>query len=177
MSSGRGWFGGERITSLGSVEPENLSISDGLDFSISSIKVISISDDTGSISTTFRGRFSFGGIGYISQERKGSGTNVNEIRQNKPDNIFFTRRESERSSIFIVIERWGGSELIIIVDEFHDVEIFGNKVSSFFEEGIGQVKNIHFFESLDDGTGSSSIKDSEDSLLFELSFNSFVNDL
>jgi hypothetical protein len=76
-----------------------------------------------------------------------------------------------------VFERWGGSELIIIVDEFHDVEIFGNKVSSFFEEGIGQVKNIHFFESLDDGTGSSSIKDSEDSLLFELSFNSFVNDL
>jgi len=57
------------------------------------------------------------------------------------------------------------------------VEIFGNKIGSFSKEGIGQVKNIHFFESLDDGTGSSSIEDSENSFLFEFSFNSFVNDL
>jgi hypothetical protein len=80
MSSGRGGFGGEGITSLGSIEPENLSFSDGLDFSISSIKVIGISDNTGFISSTFGGRFSFRGIGNISQERKSSGTNVDEIR-------------------------------------------------------------------------------------------------
>lgn len=150
-------FGGERVTSLGSIKEEDLSISHGLDFSIGSIEIISISDDTGFISSTFRGRFSFGGIGNISQESPGGGTEHDGVFKNKPDDIFFTWGERERSSIFIIIERRGAVELIIVIDEFHNVEIFRKEIGSFFEKRVGQVKDIHFFESLDNGTRSFSI--------------------
>jgi len=170
-------FGGEWVTSLGSIEEEDLSISQGLEFSIGSVEVISISDDTGFISSTFRARFSFGGIGDISQESPGGGTDKDGFFKNKPDNIFFTWGEREGSSIFIVIERRGTVVLIIVIDEFHDVEIFREKIVSFFKEGIGQVKDIHFFESLDNGTGSLSIYTGNNSFLFERSFNSFVDNL
>jgi len=102
---------------------------------------------------------------------------VNKVRQHEPDDIFFTWGESEGSSIFIVVEGGRRSVLIIVVDEFHDVEVFGNEVLSFSEEGIGQVEDVHFFEGLDDGSGSSSIDDSHDSFLFEFSFDGFVNNL
>jgi len=118
-------FGSVRVASLGSIKEEDLSISNRLDFSVGSVEVISIGHDSRFISTTFRRRFSFRGIGHISQEGPGSGTDEDWIFKNKPDDILFTRRESERSSIFIVIERWGTVVLIIIIDEFDHMEILG----------------------------------------------------
>jgi len=67
--------------------------------------------------------------------------------------------------------------LIVIINEFSDMEVFGQQVVSFLEKGVGQVEDIHFFESLDDGTRSLGIENCDDSLLFEGSFNSFVDNL
>lgn len=67
--------------------------------------------------------------------------------------------------------------MVVIVDEFHDMEILGQQVLSFSEERVRQVENIHFFESLNNGTGFSLVKNSDDSLLLELTLDAFVNDL
>lgn len=48
---------------------------------------------------------------------------------------------------------------------------------SFSEQGVGEVKNIHFFESLNNSTGSLLIDNGENGLLFHFSFNSSVNNL
>jgi len=56
---------------------------------------------------------------------------------NEPDDIFFTWGESERSSIFVITKRRWGVILVIIVHEFHDVEIFRKKIMSFSEHGVG----------------------------------------
>jgi len=67
MSRRRFRFRGERITSLFSIEEENSSVIDLLDFSVSSIEVIGIGNNTGFISSTFgSSSFSFRGIGNIS---------------------------------------------------------------------------------------------------------------
>jgi len=148
-----------------------------LNFSVGSVEVISISNSSSFISSTFGARFGFRGVGDISKETHSGGSDGDGVSQDKPDNIFFTRGERERSSIFVVIKGRGTVVLIVIINKFGDVEIFGQQVVSFFEEGVGQVKNIHFFEGLDDGTGSLGIKHSNDGLLFEGSFDGFVDNL
>jgi hypothetical protein len=49
--------------------------------------------------------------------------------------------------------------LVFVVEEFHDMEIFGKEIVSFSENGVGEVKNVHFFESLHDGSGSLLVED------------------
>jgi hypothetical protein len=148
-----------------------------LNFSVGSVKVIGIGHSSGFSSGTFSGTLGFGGIRDISEERVRSCSHEDRVFKDKPDDIFFTWGEREGSSIFIVIERGWGVILIIIIDEFHDMEIFGQQVVSFSEEGVGQVEDIHFFESLDDGTGFSLIKYGDNGLLFEGSLDTFMDNL
>lgn len=85
--------------------------------------------------------------------------------------------ESEGSSVFVVVEGGRRVVLVIVVEEFHDVEVLGKEVVSFSEDGVGQVEDVHFFESLDDGSGSLLVEDGEHGLLFEFSFNGSVDHL
>jgi len=91
MAFGLGWFFVVRIASLGSVVEIDLSRSNRLNFSISSIKIVSINYFTRSRRAGFKFRI----IGNISEECPHGGTDGNRISFNEPNNVFFTRGESE----------------------------------------------------------------------------------
>jgi sporulation protein YlmC with PRC-barrel domain len=176
MSFGLGGLLHIGIASILSVEVKHFSLSDILDFSVGSIEVIGIGHNSSGTSNSISS-FDLGGIGYVSKEDLNGASNGNGFRGNEPDDVFFTWGESERSSVFVVIERRRAVVLVFVVEEFHDMEIFGKEIVSFSENGVGEVENVHFFESLHDGSGSLLVEDWKNSLLFEFSLNSSMDDL
>lgn len=158
MSFGLGGLLHIGVASVLSVEVKHFSLSDILDFSVGSIEVIGIGHNSSGTSNSISS-FNLGGIGYVSKEDLNGASNGNGFRGNEPDDVFFTWGESERSSVFVVIERRGAVVLVFVVEEFHDMEIFGKEIVSFSENGVGEVKNVHFLESLHDGSGSLLVED------------------
>jgi len=158
MSFGLGGLLHIGVASILSVEVKHFSLSDILDFSVGSIEVIGIGHNSSGTSNSISS-FDLGGIGYVSKEDLNGASNGNGFRGNEPDDVFFTWGESERSSVFVVIERRRAVVLVFVVEEFHDMEIFGKEIVSFSENGVGEVENVHFFESLHDGSGSLLVED------------------